>query len=74
MPVDKVTIKIPRILYEKIQKVTEESGFNSPTEFICYVLRDLMGGMEVSRSKGKDELSEEELSAVRKRLKSLGYL
>jgi hypothetical protein len=33
-----------------------------------------MGGMEVSRSKGKDELSEEELSAVRKRLKSLGYL
>ena len=72
MPVDKVTIKIPRVIYEKIQKVTKESGFNSPTDFIVYVLRDLMGDLE--RSHGHQDLSEEEIDAVRRRLKSLGYL
>ncbi len=39
----KVTVKIPRPLYRKIQQVVEDSGFNSPTDFIVYVLRDLMG-------------------------------
>jgi Arc/MetJ-type ribon-helix-helix transcriptional regulator len=42
----KVTIKIPRPLYRKIQQVVEESGFDSPTDFIVYVLRDLMGEAE----------------------------
>ncbi len=72
MPADKVTIKIPRILYEKIRKVTEDSGFNSPTDFIVYVLRDLMGDHE--RSQRHQDLSEDEIDAVRRRLKSLGYL
>ena len=39
----KVTVKIPRPLYRKIQQVVDDSGFNSPTDFIVYVLRDLMG-------------------------------
>lgn len=72
MPVDKVTIKIPRTLYDKILKVTDDSGFNSPTDFIVYVLRDLVGDLETAHS--HRELSEEEIGAVRRRLKSLGYL
>ncbi len=39
----KVTVKIPRPLYRKIQQVVEGSGFSSPTDFIVFVLRDLMG-------------------------------
>ena len=42
----KVTIKIPRPLYRKIQQVVEDSGIDSPTYFIVYVLRDLMGEAE----------------------------
>ena len=42
----KVTVKIPRPLYRKIQQVVDGSGFNSPTDFIVYVLRDLMGEAE----------------------------
>lgn len=72
MPIDKVTIKIPRVLYEKIRKVTAESGFNSPTDFIVYVLRDLVGDLKVGQP--QQELSEEEIDAIRRRLKSLGYL
>lgn len=42
----KVTVKIPRPLYRKIQLVIENSGFSSPTDFIVFVLRDLLGEAE----------------------------
>ena len=68
---DKVTIKIPRPLYDNLIEIIGESGFNSVTEFIVYVLRDLLS----SRSHPKEpSLSKEEIEAVKKRLKSLGYL
>ena len=67
---NKVTIKIPRPLYNRIKKIVEGSGFNSVTDFIVYVLRDI-----VSSQQAEDEqLTKEELLAIRKRLKSLGYL
>jgi metal-responsive CopG/Arc/MetJ family transcriptional regulator len=49
---DRVTLKIPRPLYNQIKVVIEESGFSSVNEFVVYVLRDL-----VSTSKDKKELS-----------------
>jgi len=42
----KVTVKIPRPLYRKIQLVIEQSGFSSPTDFVVFVLRDLLGEAE----------------------------
>ena len=65
---DRVTLKIPRPLYNKIKAVIEESGFSSVNEFVVYVLRDLVSGR-----KDKKELSKEEIEAIRQRLKSLGY-
>jgi len=67
----KVTVKIPRPLYRKIQLVVEGSGFNSPTDFIVYVLRDLMGEAE---SAAEPEFSQDELDEVKRKLKNLGYL
>ena len=46
----KVTVKIPRPLYRKIQQVVDGSGFNSPTDFIVFVLRDLMGDAAAAAS------------------------
>ncbi len=40
----KVTIKIPKPLYENLKEVIVETGFNSVTEFIVYVLRDIASG------------------------------
>lgn len=67
----KVTVKIPRPLYRKIQQVVEDSGFNSPTDFIVYVLRDLMGEADDA---GRTEYDPEELDDVKRKLKNLGYL
>jgi Arc/MetJ-type ribon-helix-helix transcriptional regulator len=72
----KVTVKIPRPLYLKIQAVVEDSGFNSPTDFIVYVLRDLMGEAEKHKTvpdRGP-EYTPEELEEVKRKLKNLGYL
>lgn len=67
----KVTVKIPRPLYRKIQQVVEDSGFNSPTDFIVYVLRDLMGEADAAQA---NEFNQEELDDVKRKLKNLGYL
>lgn len=68
---NKVTIKIPRKLYDNLQKITDDTGFNSVTDFVTYCLRDI-----VYEVKGKDDkkLSEKDVTTVKKRLKSLGYL
>jgi hypothetical protein len=67
----KVTIKIPRPLYENLRGILEGSGFNSVTDFIVYVLRDIASG---GKERVEGELSREEIELVRKRLKALGYL
>ena len=71
----KFTIKIPRPLYRKIEAVVDGSGFNSPTDFIVYVLRDLVGeasGAGADTARGK--FSREEIEELKRRLKRLGYL
>jgi Arc/MetJ-type ribon-helix-helix transcriptional regulator len=68
---DKVTIKIPRQLYENLGNIIEGGGFHSVTEFIVYVLRDLISSRSVKK---EPSLTKEEIEIVKKRLKSLGYL
>lgn len=77
----KATIKIPRALYNRLREIIEGSGFDSVTDFVVYVLRDLAaserGTAGVSSGggdQGKEGLTQQEIEAVRKRLKSLGYL
>ena len=68
---DKVTIKIPRELYQKLTQMTEGTGFSSVTEFIVFVMRNLASGGDI---KEEDKLTEEEVTAIRERLRRLGYL
>ena len=66
---EKVTLKIPRPLYNRIKTIIGESGFSSVNEFVVYVLRDLVS-IGINQ---KDELSRDETEAIKKRLKNLGY-
>lgn len=67
----KVTLKIPRELYLKLRKMIEGTGFSSVTEFIVFVMRTLASGGDI---KGEDKLTSEEVTAIRERLRRLGYL
>ena len=68
---NKVTIKIPRPLYEKISRLIEGSGYNSVTDFIVYVLRDIVSAHGTSNGM---PYSEEELKEIKEHLRRLGYL
>ena len=68
---DKVTIKIPRGLYQRLSQMIEGTGFSSVTEFIVFVMRNLASSGEI---RGRDRLTEEEIRAIRERLGRLGYL
>ena len=67
----KVTLKIPRPLYDALRKRIAGTGFASVTEFAVYVLRDLAAAGPVRDEAGLDR---REIALVRKRLKQLGYL
>lgn len=69
---ERVTIKIPRPLYLKIKKVIEGSSYNSVTDFIIYVLRDVISAK--TEKKGSGDLTRKEIALIKQRLKNLGYL
>lgn len=69
MSSSKVTLKLPRNLYEKVQDLIEDTGFNSVTEFNKFVLRDI-----VSQGKLSEEELDKDMKSVRDRLRNLGYL
>ena len=66
------TLKIPRELYENIGQHITGTGFRSPTEFAVHVLRDVCSTSKVE--KPLPALSQEEIEAVRTRLRALGYI
>ena len=68
---DKVTIKIPWPLYLKIQQLIGESGFDSATDFIVYVLRDVLSE---KGSENREEFTADELKSLKQKLRNLGYL
>ncbi len=68
---EKVTLKIPRPLYEKIADVIEGAGYNSVTDFVVYVLRDLVATHEIS---AENSVGAAEMEQVKQRLRSLGYM
>lgn len=68
---NKVTIKIPRELYQRLGQMIADTGFSSVNEFIVFVMRTLALGGEIKR---EDSLTAEEVRAIRERLKRLGYL
>jgi len=68
---EKVTIKIPRELYETLQEMIAGTGFSSVTEFIVFVMRTLAS---TGRIYEEDSLTESEVKIIKKRLKRLGYL
>ncbi len=68
---DRVTIKIPRELYVSLRARIEGTGFASVTEFVTFVMRTIASGGSME---GHDRLTDDEVSAIRKRLERLGYL
>ena len=68
---NKVTIKIPRPLYNNIKLLVEDSGFNSVNDFIVYILRDIASNSTIDTG---EQLTKAEIETIKERLRNLGYL
>ncbi len=70
---DKATIKIPRNLYNNLKFLIDDSGFDSVTDFVVYVLRDIASTPKLSVE--NDRIwNKREVELVKDKLRQLGYI
>ncbi|MEZ0345651.1 MAG: hypothetical protein ABWK01_03795 [Infirmifilum sp.] len=67
------TVSIPETLFRRIERLIGGTGFKSVSEFVTFVLRQVVADIEAERLKSEG-LTEEERKAILERLKRLGYL
>ena len=68
---NKATIKIPKELYSSLKEQIAKTGFTSVTDFIIYVMRDIVASGDLHEG---SSLTKKEINHVRKRLHALGYM
>ena len=65
-----VKVDIPASLAKKIEEKIEGTSFETISQYITYVLREVLSNMEEE----EEELSPEEEEKIKERLRALGYL
>ena len=67
------TVSIPITLYNRIRDLIKDTGFTSVSQFVTYVLREVVASMEREKIESM-EVSEEERKRIVEKLKKLGYI
>jgi len=71
------TVSIPVPLYEKIKKLIENTGFTSVSDYVTFVLREVVASIyeeEPGENRDDKKLSKEEEARIKAKLRALGYL
>ena len=66
------TVSIPVTLYNKIKKIIEGTGFTSVSQFVVYVLREIIAEHESAQQ--EEPFSDEDREKIIEKLKKLGYI
>jgi len=67
------TVSIPVTLYNRIREMIRDTGFTSVSQFVTFVLREVVASMEREKSEGQ-VFTEEEKRMIIEKLKRLGYI
>ncbi len=67
------TVSIPVTLYNRIKELIKDTGFTSVSQFVTYVLREVVSSMEAEKLES-EVISEEDRRRIIEKLKRLGYL
>ena len=67
------TVSIPVTLYNRLKKIIEGTGFSNVSQFVTYILREIVVEYEKAKQP-EEELSRDERDLIIDRLKKLGYL
>ncbi|RLE84904.1 MAG: CopG family transcriptional regulator [Thermoprotei archaeon] len=65
------TVSIPRPLYEKVRRIIAGTGFTSVSDYVTYVLREVLAAVE--EEKGSVFNRKKERKIIEK-LRALGYV
>ena len=65
-----VKVSLPKSIVEKIEKRLKQTGFDSVSSYISYVLEEVLS----EDNEEEEVFSKEDEERVKERLKSLGYL
>ncbi len=60
------TITIPRPLFEKLQEQIKDTGFSSVSDYVTFILREMVSDLKSKGGLSKDSVIE--------KLKALGYV
>ena len=66
------TVSIPFSLGRRIDNIIKNTGFKSVSDYVTYVLREVVAMHEAEKL--AQPFSTEELEAIKGRLKALGYI
>ena len=66
------TVSIPVSLYERIKNVMEGTGFKSVSDYVTYILREVVSMHE--RERMASPFSKEDVERIKEKLRALGYL
>ncbi len=66
------TVSIPVVLYNKLRELIKDTGFTSVSQYVTYVLREVVAAHEEARS--AEPFTEEDKRRIVERLRRLGYL
>jgi len=69
----KISLSIPQDLAKKLQKRAEEKGFKSLSDYVTYILRQVLSRIETAENQ-KEGYSEKKEEEVKQKLRDLGYL
>lgn len=71
---DEAKILIPMDLADKLSKRAKNKGFASLSNYVTYVLRQVLSTIETDEKKQSKAFTKEGEKKVKQRLKELGYL
>jgi len=66
------TVSIPVTLYNRIKKIIEGTGFTSVSQYVTYVLREVVVAHEEAAQ--AEPFTEEDKERILEKLKKLGYI
>ena len=66
------TVSIPYTLHERIEKMIENGGFKSVSDYVTYVLREVVAMHETKEV--PEPFTSSDVEEIKTRLKALGYL
>ncbi len=67
-------LSVPNDLAEKLKKRAEEKGFKSLSDYIIYVLRQVLSRIETEEKQEKGTSGKKSEEEIKQNLRAMGYL